>query len=1036
MNADNTVTVTKYNGNAAEVTIPSTLGGHPVTAVGEMAFYNNTTLTAVTVPEGVTSIGESVFARCSNLKRVTLPASLTLSDTGAFGGCSALEEVCISDLNAWCGISFTSLDSNPLYEGGKLSVDSQSVEELKIPEGVTSVEPLAFCGFASLSTVSFPESLTSIGDYAFISCTGLEELTLPDGVTSIGNSAFFNCSGLKELTLPESLTSIGEHAFGECKGLTELTIPEGVTSIGGNAFYGCTGLEELTLPENLTSIGNSAFYECASLKELTLPEGLTSIGNSAFAGCSSLVEVSLPENLTSIGNFAFDECTSLTELTFPEGLTSIGSFAFYNCRELTKITIPNTVKEIKEFAFSNCGKLESIYFLGTAEQWAAVTTGTDWDSDGPENRKIYFLASITVSADPAAGGTVTGGTAEGEQLFTESERTVTATAAEGYRFINWTEGETEVSKSATYTFPVTGDRDLTAHFMKTWTVTVTADPADRGTAAGGNTYDDGSTVTLTATPGEDCLFVKWTEDGKEVSKDASYSFTASADRALTANFVPVFAFTVSQGKATITKYNGSDAEVTLPTELGGYPVTAVGQEAFAYNTALETLVVPEGVTEIGHFAFEGCSNLRSVTLPTTLTKSGYDAFAGCSAMDEVHISSLSAWCGVYFYNATANPCVANSSDPDKLYVSGGLVEDLAIPKGVDSIGKYAFAYCTDITEITIPSSVTSIGDHAFLGCMGLTEVTIPNTVTQMGSTAFSNCRNLTEATLGEGLTSIPSATFVNCVSLASVTIPSSVKSIGVGAFNSCSALEDIYYLGTEKQWNAIEKPESWNDRNPENQTVHFLAKITVSASPSSGGTAAGGTVSTERLFTGSQRTVTATPKEPYHFVNWTENGTVVSTEASYTFTVTGDRRLTASFKKLSYDLYQGGNGTWTKGSGTTYTATVKRSFNDKECFSHFVGVELDGRRLAANEYTAKAGSTVVTLNKNLLQNLTNGAHKLKFVFDDGTVETQLSIKPNPQSPATDDTRLTLLWAWLTGLSALGMGVAAIGGKKRRYVGKH
>ena len=170
--------------------------------------------------------------------------------------------------------------------------------------------------------------------------------------------------------------------------------------------------------------------------------------------------------------------------------------------------------------------------------------------------------------------------------------------------------------------------------------------------------------------------------------------------------------------------------------------------------------------------------------------------------------------------------------------------------------------------------------------------------------------------------------------------------------------------------------------------------------------------------------MTATPKEPYHFVNWTENGTVVSTEASYTFTVTGDRRLTASFKKLSYDLYQGGNGTWTKGSGTTYTATVKRSFNDKECFSHFVGVELDGRRLAANEYTAKAGSTVVTIKASVVEKLSKGSHDVKVTFDDGTAKTTLTIKAaSDSSPGTGDNSKP--WLWVALMCVAGAGVCTV-----------
>ena len=155
-----------------------------------------------------------------------------------------------------------------------------------------------------------------------------------------------------------------------------------------------------------------------------------------------------------------------------------------------------------------------------------------------------------------------------------------------------------------------------------------------------------------------------------------------------------------------------------------------------------------------------------------------------------------------------------------------------------------------------------------------------------------------------------------------------------------------------------------------------------------------------------------------------------------TATITGATTFTYTFEAFSYGIITGTDGSWTKGSGKTYTITVKRSVNDSECFSHFTGVEIDGVLLAANAYTASSGSTVVTLKATTLQKLSTGTHTVTILFDDGSVSTKLTIKANPASPATDDRRLTGLWAWLTGLSALGMGCAAFLQRKRRYAGKH
>lgn len=137
---------------------------------------------------------------------------------------------------------------------------------------------------------------------------------------------------------------------------------------------------------------------------------------------------------------------------------------------------------------------------------------------------------------PTNGGTVTGaGTYdEGETV------TLTATANENYIFVNWTENGTEVSTDATYSFEATADRNLVANFefevVTSYTITATAEPTDGGTIEGAGTYNEGETVTLTATANEDYEFVNWTENGEEVSTDATYSFEATADRDLVANF--------------------------------------------------------------------------------------------------------------------------------------------------------------------------------------------------------------------------------------------------------------------------------------------------------------------------------------------------------------------------------------------------------------------------------------------------------------------------------------------------------------------
>jgi len=144
---------------------------------------------------------------------------------------------------------------------------------------------------------------------------------------------------------------------------------------------------------------------------------------------------------------------------------------------------------------------------------------------------------------------------------------------------------------------------------------------------------------------------------------------------------------------------------------------------------------------------------------------------------------------------------------------------VTIDDSVTSIEGGAFHDCTGLTSITIPDSVTKIESYAFTNCDSLTSVTIPDGVTRIGPCSFNSCDNLTSITIGNSVTSIGSNAFAFCYSLAEITIPNSVTSIGNWTFNFCDSLTDVYYAGTQKQWNAIEIGEGNEDLT--NATIHF-----------------------------------------------------------------------------------------------------------------------------------------------------------------------------------------------------------------------
>jgi hypothetical protein len=180
--------------------------------------------------------------------------------------------------------------------------------------------------------------------------------------------------------------------------------------------------------------------------------------------------------------------------------------------------------------------------------------------------------TITASSLPAGKGTISG--AGGYSVGLTA--TLTAEANLGYRFVNWTEGGTEVSSSASYSFEASADRTLVANFTPVYTITTSSSPVAGGTTSGGGSYPSGTNVTVVATANAGYAFVNWTQGGSAVTNTASYSFVATATRALVANFVRTYGITTSaspSGGGTTSgagTYNSGSNVTVVATANPGY----------------------------------------------------------------------------------------------------------------------------------------------------------------------------------------------------------------------------------------------------------------------------------------------------------------------------------------------------------------------------------------------------------------------------------------------------------------------------------
>lgn len=293
-----------YKGSSAAISpkptdaviIPSSLGGKTVTSIGNYAFRSCSGMTSVAIPNSVTNIGNS-----------------------AFYGCSGLTGVHITDLAAWCNISF---GTNPLEYAHTLYLNGGVVTNLSMPDYVTSIRNRAFSGCRSLTKVTIHHAVTNIGDYAFYDCDGLTSITMTDSITHIGEGTFSGCSGLTSLTIPNSVTNIGESAFSGCTGLTNITIPDSVTEIGEGAFDSCCNLLSVTIPNSVTKIGDSAFYYCNGLTNVTIDSGVRYIGYEAFRYCDELKKVIFTGNAPEYVDVgAFDDVAASCVAVVYKGTT-------------------------------------------------------------------------------------------------------------------------------------------------------------------------------------------------------------------------------------------------------------------------------------------------------------------------------------------------------------------------------------------------------------------------------------------------------------------------------------------------------------------------------------------------------------------------------------------------------------------------------------------------------------------------------------------------------------------------------------------
>lgn len=766
--------ITSYTGGEMEVVIPSEIDGFTVQKISDRAFADSS-VKKVQIPDTVTVIGNGAFMECTSLTAVTFGNGLKSLGEYVLYGCTALTELQLPDsLNSY---------------GYRAFANCSNLEKINYPTSLTGGAADAFLNDRKLSEITIPDSVETIAPHAFDGASYLRNVQLPDSLKEIKNAAFQNCSDLREILIPGGVISLEEYAFYGCSALKEVQLPDSVTTMGYRTFSNCTALRKIHYPAGLIQSGARCFENCTSLKSMEVPEGVSALPDRIFDSAAYLTDISLPSTLIAIGKYAFTGCSALERIVLPDSVTSVKYRAFEDCTSLTKIWIGKNVTEILD-GFRGCDK-NKLTIYGEADTYAQ-----QW----AEKEGFDFTAEKLDSDDVLIQGRVADLTGKGIEnvfisIYNRDERkteTQTYTDSDGrwsysravkgrnYRIYFWHE---EYQFQISYA-DCTADESIPD--------IIGTKICEKGQE---NPQED---FEYSKINGNDIRITKFKGTGNKVVIPAQ-----------------IDGYTVKELGDFVFANNQELREIILPSELTtigtaalknctaltavsmGASTVYIGNEAFRGCTSLKEIQLPVQLKGIGEYAFYECTGLTELQLPDSLNYYNYRAFAKCENLKKVN------------YPLSLNNGAENAFEEDRnlteITVPGGVetlaphafhgashLQKVVLPDSLQVIGTAAFQDCSGITQIQIPDHVISIGEYAFYGCAGIKELVLPDVLNSYGYRAFARCDSLEKINYPKALISGADSAFQEDKNLTEITVPEGVETLASHAFHNASGLQNVY----------------------------------------------------------------------------------------------------------------------------------------------------------------------------------------------------------------------------------------------------
>jgi len=854
-NADKTVLIycPSYNDGQLVGGVPTLIVPKTVKTVSTGAIVNNIYINTVTFEEfdkedanygkQLLNIGNyesttaSHYTTTTNLYNYTKYTLITIG-----GSRSAVKTINLPSHLAKIGAAaFTNETTDPMTLTinpdakniilGNYAFYLSNFESITIPGTLASAGKHAFRGASLMKelNITLPESMKSLPERFLSGCSALKSFVLPAHITALEQYAMYSCTSLTDFVIPETLTTLGNYALGGL-GNKVLTIHPYFTNVGTYVFSGCKAEEVIfQLDEDgktfFTKIPDCTFYGCDNLKKINLDEiGVTSIGKSAFYSAERVpIDFSKLTELASIGNEAFAHSgVEVVDLSNTK-LENLGSSAnaFYNTKSLKYFAFPKSFTAFKSSVFNNCFDLTTVvlsedFTPANLELLYDVVFDQDHiDIIIPEANTSLVKDEFGVIYDPGMQNLYSAGRGElsDDYVMPDTVLTISKNAFKGV-----------IAKSIIVSENVKTIGDKAFYYASIDYIYIPASVESVGGTAFGSYYSEGSEI----------IGVKAVEFAKDSKLTKFGSSTFSGDAALESIVLPDsldFNYSISSVFQNC---------VNLKSVTFGAATTVVPDRAFLYCTALEEIIMQEGITEIkGVFVYNGGASdttelnygLKELKIPSTVTTLT-QSFAGFGALEKITFAegsqlktidkntfsycrslkeivglpaSLSSIGVKAFYNCNSLESLDIShtkitSIPENAFYNTHALESIDFPQKLSSIGNTAF-YATGAMDIVFPANLNYIGTNAFENS-ALKSVTFPaeSALSVLGDTEtatyiFGNTANLETVTISNDLTVIGNNVFENSgvkkVVVANTEAPAALHTIGVSAFYECARLEEF-----------------------------------------------------------------------------------------------------------------------------------------------------------------------------------------------------------------------------------------------------